>query len=107
MLNKIVPLALVAALGLGSAASALTDSGTIASVNPVSDIVTLTDGSTFVVADEDYADRLGSFKAGDGVSITYHHVGTKLEASAISPVTVTYTGDLAGDYPDHAIDHLD
>lgn len=86
MLKKLVPVTLIAALGLGSAAYAYTDAGTIAKINEVSDTVTLVDGSVFVFDDEDYADRLHSFKPGDEVTITWHHVGTKLEAVAISPV---------------------
>lgn len=106
MLNKIVPFALIATLGLGSAAQALTDVGTIASVNTVSDTVTLTDGTTFSFKDEDYADRLKSFKPGDQVSVSWHHVGTAMEANAISPVNAAY-GGVAIDYPDHGTDHLD
>ncbi len=107
MFKKIVPLAVVVVLGFGSAASALNDTGTIASVNTVGDTVTLTDGSTFSFDDADYADRLSSFKPGDQVAISWHHVGTAMEASSISPVNATYVGDQASEYPDHGIDHLD
>ena len=104
MFNKIVPAALIAALGLGSAAFAATDAGTIASVNAVGDTVTLTDGTTYAFADEDYADRLNSFKPGDSVAITWHQVGTKQEATAISPVNASYSGSQAADYPDLGFD---
>lgn len=107
MLNKIAPLALVAALGLGSAAQALTDTGTVASVNEVRDTITLTNGSTFSFSDAGYAERLKSFKPGDQVSVAYHHVGTSLEATSISPVNVQNFGETPAGIADHGVDHLD
>lgn len=107
MLKKIAPLALVAALGLGSAAQALTDTGTVASVNEVRDTITLTDGATFSFSDEGYAERLKSFKPGDQVSVSWHHVGTAMEATSISPVNVQYVGETPAGIADHGKDHLD
>ena len=40
------------------------------------------------------ADRLHTFKVGDEVMVTWHHVGTRLEASAISPVTAHLGGQV-------------
>lgn len=105
MQNTLIPLTLAAALGLGSAASALTDTGTIASVDTVSDTVTLTDGAVFAFGDADYADRLASFKPGDAVSITYHHVGTGIEANAISPINAGFGPVI--ETVEHGVSHLD
>jgi len=107
VLTNIVPLALAAALGFGPAATALNDTGTIASVNTGSDTVTLTDGITFAFDDEDCVDRLSAFKPGDAVAISYDHVGTSLEGGAISPVNATYLGDQLSEYPNHGLDNLD
>lgn len=107
MLNKIAPLALVFALGIGSAATAATETGTLASIDPVRDIVTLTDGTTFGFADEAYADRLTSFKPGDLVSVSYLHVGTSLEATAISPMNSDGASSTARVYVSHGSDPRD
>lgn len=104
MLNKIAPLALVVALGLGSAASAATVTGTVANIDTVNDSVTLTDGTSFDFNNKAYAERLVSFKAGDKVAVSYHHVGTSLEANAISPVAAANTAAVVS-YPEHAVDH--
>lgn len=105
MLNKIAPLALVVALGLGSAASAASVTGTVANVDTVNDTVTLTDGTSFDFDNEAYAERLRSFKAGDEVAVSYHHVGTSVVANSISPVSAGYAGGNTIEYPDHGVDH--
>lgn len=107
MLNKLVPITLIAAIGvgIGGAAFADTEVGTIASVDNVCGTVTLVDGTTFIFDDEDYAARLHCFKAGDEVAVTYHHLGTKLEADAISPVNASFEPMPA--VGEHGVDHLD
>jgi|GEM_PF-3007293 len=89
MLNKLVPITLITAFGfgIGTAVLAETTVGTVAGVSAVCDTITLTDGTTFAFDDEAYADRLGCFEPGDEVSITWRHVGDKMEAIAISPVS--------------------
>ncbi len=89
MLYKLVPITLIAAfgIGIGTAVLAETAVGTVAGVSAVCDTVTLTDGTTFAFDDEAYADRLTCFKPGDEVSVTWRHVGDKMEAIAISPVS--------------------
>lgn len=91
MLNKLVPITLITALGVGIGAAALADTavGTIAQVNPAGDSFTLTDGSTFRF--DDSADRLHTFKPGDDVSVTWSQVGDRMEAMTISPVSATLT----------------
>lgn len=107
MLKTILPLTFVAALGFGAAAQANTETGVIASVNTVGDTVTLTDGTTYGFGNEAYAERLGTFRPGDTVSIAYLHVGSGLEATSISPVTSGAGYDLTPVYPDHGAEHLD
>lgn len=91
MLYKLVPITLITALGLGMGAAALAETavGTISQVSETCDTVMLTDGSTFGFDDEARADRLNCFKPGDEVSITWRHVGDKMEAMTISPVSAT------------------
>lgn len=86
MRNFIMPLTLVAALGTASAASAATSTGTIDAINPAQMTVTLSDGSVYAFPDtSDAATRLANFKPGDEVVIHWIHVGTALDATAMSP----------------------
>lgn len=83
MRKLLVPLALMAAIGTASAASAATSVGTIEAIDPGQMTVTLTDGSVYHFAKNT---DLANFYVGDQVSINWAHAGTAMDANSISPV---------------------
>jgi Protein of unknown function (DUF1344) len=82
MRKLLVPLALVAALGVAGAASAATSVGAIQAINPGAMTVTLDDGSLYHFTN---AKAFANFKVGDEVSINWEHAGTAMDANSISP----------------------
>lgn len=82
MRKFLVPLTVAAAVGLSGAAFAAGTpaNGTIKSINAKAETVTLSDGHTYQLP-KGY--KLGSFKVGEKVSLTWQMKAGKYEASGL------------------------
>lgn len=75
--------AILVSAGLASPAAAAESQGTIKSVDPKRDSITLSDGKTFILSEGVEAETL---KAGEKVMITYSTAAGKLTASKVRVV---------------------
>lgn len=75
--------AMLLSAGLASPAAAADAQGTIKSVDPKTDSITLSDGKTFVLSEGVEAETL---KAGEKVKVTYSTTAGKLTASKVQIV---------------------
>ncbi|BCP54865.1 hypothetical protein K32_34820 [Kaistia sp. 32K] len=75
--------AVLVTAGLAGPAAAAETQGTIKSVNPKTDSITLSDGKTFVLSEGVEAETL---KAGEKVKVTYATTAGKMTASKVQIV---------------------
>ena len=84
MKRLVLPIAAAALLAVGSMAFGATATGTIKSIDTKKATVTLQSGEVFSVPS---TMKLGSFKVGEKLKVTYSASNGKMEASEIAPAT--------------------
>lgn len=84
MRNLLLPAAMVALFGAASVAYAADAVGVIKSIDAAKDMVTLDNGTTYWAPS---TVKLGNFKVGEKVAVTYTQSAGKMEISALKPST--------------------
>jgi Cu/Ag efflux protein CusF len=73
-----------ALLGAASVAYAADATGTIKSLDPSKDMITLDNGSSFMTPK---GMKLSNFKVGEKVTVSYTRAGDKMDATSIKPAS--------------------